>query len=145
MKSDDDSPDDSPEIWTLEIYDDEGVLVSREEIQAPPETDEPFNSDGLWKAVLLQPDGRSLRTVPLIAILTETEGGPPHGFIMYNDTAVDCATVPGFICAGTMDLEGDALMQWLLDCPDLNSRVANWMVIFENRRLVAAGEVPEAL
>ena len=63
------------DTWTLELYDDDGGVVEQRELKVQRRSGQPFNSDGFWKAILLDRDGRHLRSVPLVAIETEATAG----------------------------------------------------------------------
>jgi hypothetical protein len=83
--------------WTAEMYHDDGAVVERQEFKVRSRREETFNSDGFWKAILLDRDGRHLRSVPLVAIEAEAEEAPPRLFIQWQDAVTDCEEVPGFV------------------------------------------------
>ena len=71
----DDPPDaDAPWILTL-THEDGTVEISTIEPSKP--TNEPFNHDGFWKAVLVAPEDGRLYCVPLLAITAEVVEAPP--------------------------------------------------------------------
>jgi len=97
-------------------------------------TDEPFNADGYWKAIFLQPDGQILRAVPLTAIVADEEPGPPRFLVWWNDAVMDCEDVPGFICALGSSEDLDTMYRNVLKIPDALNRLAHWTEVFEKRR-----------
>lgn len=81
--------------WTYEIKRSDGT-VERGELTVP-DSDAPFNDDGYWKAVLLEPDGR-LHCVRVMGVTADLVEAPPKFFIWWHDAAMNCNDVPGFIC-----------------------------------------------
>jgi hypothetical protein len=94
---DSDDTSDRDSVWTLTIEKPDGTVETRQ--LTVPRSDEPFNHDGFWKAVLVAPEDGRLYCVPLLAITCEMVEAPPRLFIWHDDTAVECKDVPGFVCA----------------------------------------------
>jgi hypothetical protein len=117
-------------VWTLEVTRPDGTVESRK-IAMPVTPDEPFNSDGFWKAVILGPEG-ALRCVPLLAVVAEVVEAPPHLFVWVNDTAVECETVPGFICALGTDQDEAAVLRHTRD--SFPAKIAAWAAAFDRAR-----------
>jgi hypothetical protein len=90
----------------------------------PAKPHEPFNSDGYWKAIVLEPDGSTLSPIPLTAIVVGNYGGDPRFYVYWNDTVMDCEAVPGFICAMGSDGTSEAMYKGVLDLPDALNRLA---------------------
>ena len=88
---------DRDNVWTLTIERPDGTVETSQ--LTGHSSDEPFNHDGFWKAILVAPEDGRLYCVPLLAITCDVVDAPPRLFIWHNDTAVECKHVPGFICA----------------------------------------------
>ena len=117
-------------VWKVEITREDGE-VDTSELVVPSKTDEPFNHDGFWKAVFLEPDGE-LRWLPVIAVTCDVVEAPPHWFVWVNDTVVDCDDRRGFI--GVVGTERDMDEGLRHPTEEWLGRIARWGEFYERER-----------
>jgi len=104
--------------------------------QVPPSGGEPFNHDGFWKAIYVDPNGE-LQSMSVLAIVAEIVEGPPHFFVWAYDTVVDCESLPGWVCAiGSPEPLEACYDSARRNLPD---RIAAWQALFARRRSALEG------